>query len=546
MARKWWTLTAVCAGVFMLLLDITIVSVALPAIERGFAASLSDLEWVISVYALTLAASLLTAGSLADRFGRRRLFAIGLAAFTAASLACGLATGSTFLITARAVQGVGGAIMFATSLALLADAFRGRERGVAFGVFGAVTGAAVAVGPVVGGAITSGLSWRWIFFVNLPIGMVALAVTLLRVSESRDFRAARIDVRGFVTFSCALAALILGLINSSSDGWGSVSVITPLAAAGALLAAFTVVEARGSSPMFDLHLLRVPAFDGGLVAAFVVSASLFSLLIYVVLYLQNYLHLSPLGAGLRVLPLTLAIFVSSGVAGRLTTRVPRRLLIGAGFALVGVGLLLMAGLTTTSDWTHLLPGMILAGLGSGLVNVPLASTAVGVVEPARAGMASGINSTLRQVGIATGVAALGSLFASQIQSSITARLSGTALASRASELAHAFSSGGAGSAVASTPGSLRVLVAAAGQSAFVNGLDLILVVGAVVAFAGAIGSLALVRERDFVGTGLGQTEEVAAYEVRYLDSTPLAGSAPIRQGVHWLADHDPGSIEISG
>ncbi|MGD1053997.1 MAG: MFS transporter [Candidatus Dormibacteria bacterium] len=500
MARKWWTLTAVCAGVFMLLLDVTIVSVALPAIERGFSVPLSDLEWVISAYALTLAAFLLTAGSLADRFGRRRMFAIGLGAFTSASLLCGLASDATFLIIARGVQGVGGAIMFATSLALLADAFRGRERGVAFGVFGAVTGAAVAVGPVVGGGITTGLSWRWIFFVNLPIGVAALSVTLLRVAESRSPHATTIDLPGFVTFTCALAALVVGLINSSADGWSAVPVIAPLAAAAALLCVFVIIEARSDAPMLDLHLLQLPAFDGGLVAAFAISASIFSLLIYLVLYLQNYLGLSPLGAGLRVLPLSLAIFASAGVAGRLTVRVPRRLLIGSGFGLVGAGLLLMSGLTTSSGWAHLLPGMIVAGLGAGLVNVPLASTAVGVVEPARAGVASGINSTLRQVGIAAGVAALGSIFAASIQSAVTARLIGTALRSRASELAHAVSTGGAASAIASTPAPLRGLIVAAGRSAFVSGLDLIMIVGAVVAFAGSIGSLALIRERDFVAT----------------------------------------------
>ena len=498
MARRWWALTAVCVGVFMLLLDITIVSVALPSIERGFSASLSDLEWVVSVYALTLAAFLLTAGSLADRFGRRRLFAIGLGGFTAASLCCGLATGTASLIAARAVQGVGGAVMFATSLAILADAFRGRDRGVAFGIFGAVTGAAVAVGPVLGGAITSGLSWRWIFFVNLPVGALALTMTLLRVPESRDPRAARPDLAGFTSFSGALAGLIFALIRSADDGWTSVTVIAPLAAAVALLVAFIVIETRRRAPMLDLRLLRVPAFDGGLVGAFAISASLFSLLIYLVIYLQNYLGLSPLAAGLRLLPLSLAAFVSAGIAGRLTSHVARRLLIAPGFALVGVGLLLMAGLTTHSPWTHLLAGMVVAGIGSGLVNVPLASTAVGVVEPARAGMASGINSTLRQVGIATGVAALGSLFASHLQSSVTRRLTGTVLSARAAAIAHAISTEGAPAVLASTPLPLRGLVASAAQPAFITSLNLILVVGGAIALVASVATLVLVRERDFV------------------------------------------------
>src|SRR6266567_2329319 len=430
-ARKWWTLAAVCTGVFMLLLDITIVNVALPDIERAFGASLSDLQWVISAYALMLAAFLLTAGSLADLYGRRLLFASGIVIFTAGSLLCGLATGSLFLTISRGAQGVGGAIMFATSLALLAQAFRGRDRGVALGLFGATTGVAVAVGPVLGGAITSGLSWRWIFFVNIPIGVAALAVTLLRVRESRDPNSSPPDLAGFVTFSSGLALLVFGLIRSTTDGWASATVRGSLIASAVLLTVFVVVERVQAAPMLDLQLLRVPTFNGGLFAAWTISASLFALLTYLVIYVQNVLGLSAVATGIRFLPLTGAIFVSAGVAGRLTTHVPRKLLIAPGFVLIGVGLLLMRGLTPASEWTHLLPGMIVAGVGAGLVNVPLVSTAVGVVEPARAGMASGINSTFRQIGIATGVAALGTIFAADIRSGVVSRLSGTPLAPRA-------------------------------------------------------------------------------------------------------------------
>ncbi len=242
MARKWWTLIAVCTGAFMLLLDITIVNVALPQIQRAFNASLSDLQWTIDAYALTLAAFLLTAGALADRFGRRRLFAIGLAIFTCGSLACGLAGGIVFLVLARAGQGVGGAIMFATALALIAQSFSGRDRAVAFGVFGAITGVAVAVGPVLGGVITTGISWRWIFFVNIPVGLTALLVTLSRVDEWRSPSAARLDLAGFLTFSGGLAGLVFGLIRSAPDGWGSTTVVLSLSAAVLLLLAFVFVE----------------------------------------------------------------------------------------------------------------------------------------------------------------------------------------------------------------------------------------------------------------------------------------------------------------
>ena len=292
MARRWWTLIAVSTGVFMLLLDITIVNVALPDIQRAFHASLSDLQWTIDAYALTLAAFLLTAGSLADLFGRRRLFAVGLAVFTLGSLACGLADGALTLVLARAGQGVGGAIMFATSLALIAQAFRGRERALAFGLLGAITGVAVAIGPVLGGVLTSDLSWRWIFFVNLPIGVFALLVTLTRVEESRNPAAKRPDIIGFLTFSTGLAALTFGLISSNDDGWASLTVAGSLAAAAVLLASFLVAERVQREPMFDLALLRVPTFGGGLAAALAVNGSLFALLTYLILYFQQVLGLS--------------------------------------------------------------------------------------------------------------------------------------------------------------------------------------------------------------------------------------------------------------
>ena len=261
MARKWWTLTAVVAGMFMLLMDVTIVNVALRQIQKAFGASMPDLQWIIDAYALTLAALLLTAGALADRFGRRITFAAGTAIFTA-GLLCGLATGPLDLALSRAGQGVGGAVMFATSLALLSDAFRGKDRGIAFGVFGAVTGVAVATGPVIGGVITSGLSWRWIFLVNVPVGVATIAVTLAKVAESRDPGAGRPDWLGFASFSAALAALVYGLI-STGGGWGSVKVIASPGAAAGLLAAFVIIELAQRRPMMNLSLFRVPTFTGG-------------------------------------------------------------------------------------------------------------------------------------------------------------------------------------------------------------------------------------------------------------------------------------------
>jgi EmrB/QacA subfamily drug resistance transporter len=520
MAPKWWTLTAVVAGMFMLLMDVTIVNVALPQIQKAFGASLPDLQWVIDAYALTLAALLLTAGALADRFGRRITFAAGTAIFTAGSLLCGLATGPLDLALSRAGQGIGGAVMFATSLALLSDAFRGKDRGVAFGVFGAITGVAVATGPVIGGVITSGLSWRWIFLVNVPVGIATIVVTLAKVAESRDPAAGRPDWLGFVSFSTALAALVYGLISAGS-GWGSAKVIASLGAAAGLLAAFVIIELAQRRPMLDLSLFRVPTFTGGLIAAFGISASLFSLLTYIILYLQDDLGFSALGTGLRILFLTLPVFVAAGIAGRLTTVVPVRLMICAGFVLITSGLLLMRGLTAGSGWTHLIPGLIVAGAGAGLVNVPLASTAVGVVPPARAGMASGINSTLRSVGLATGIAALGAIFAGQLLSTVTRRLAGTPLAAHARAIAAGLGGPDTGGAQSGLTAAARHAVATAARAGFAGSLNTILLIGAAIAAIAAITSLTLIRGRDFAAEPAAPGSDTGA------GSSQLTVAAPV-------------------
>jgi EmrB/QacA subfamily drug resistance transporter len=501
MERKWWTLTAVSAGMFMLLLDISIVIVALPAIQHELGGTLSDLQWVIDAYALSLAALLLTAGSLADLRGRRTVFAVGIGIFTAGSLLCGLAPSTLFLTVARAGQGIGGAIMFSTSLALLANAFKGRDRGIAFGIWGAIAGIAVAIGPVVGGAITSGLSWRWIFLVNVPIGAATLAATLLRVDESRDPGARRPDLLGFATFSSALFLIVYGLIESGTRGWGSAVVVGCLAGGAGLMAVFFVCEVSQRRPMLDLSLLRVPTFVGGLTTAFTLSAGMFAVLAYLVIYLQDLLHFSAVGSGVRLLAITGAMFVMSGVAGRLTGRVPARLLIGPGLVLIGVGLLLMRGITPSSSWTHLLAGMIVAGIGSGLVNVTLASTAVGVVHPSRAGMASGVNSTSRQVGYAAGIAALGTLLATDVRNTVVGDLRHSPFAHASRRLAEAISSGNAAHAISHAPASARPRLGAVALGAFTSSLNELLLVAAIVSFAGGVFAFVLIRQRDFVQPG---------------------------------------------
>jgi EmrB/QacA subfamily drug resistance transporter len=505
MERRWWTLIAIAMGVFMLLIDVTIVNVALPDIGRDLESSFSDLEWVVNAYSLMLAASLLVAGSLADLVGRRRVFVGGLVVFCVASLGCGLAGTPLVLNLLRGVQGIGGGMMFATSLALIAQAFHGPDRGIAFGVMGAVTGAAVAVGPLLGGLLTDGLGWEWIFFVNLPIGAIAGFLTLTKVSESRDPHPAGIDWIGAVLFSVALFLGIFGLVRGNAEGWGSTQIVGCLAGSVVLLVLFVLVELRREHPLFDLRLLRKPTFVGASMVAFCMSASLFSIFLYLTLYLQGVLDYGPLEAGLRFLPITGLMLLVGPIAGRLSAIVPVRALLGAGLLLVGVGLLLMRGVEPTSGWTVLVVGFVVAGIGSGLVNPPLASTAIGVVEPRRSGMASGINSTFRQVGIASGVAALGAVFQHHVHDELAAAAAGAPGAAgdpeRIDQLAAAVTAGQTDRALQAIPSlsaeqleRLRDLA----DATFVSGLNTLFLITAIVALVGAAGAVLLIRRQDFV------------------------------------------------
>ncbi|MFL6072505.1 MAG: MFS transporter [Mycobacteriales bacterium] len=496
MDRKWWTLLAVCAGMFMLLLDVTIVMVAQPAIQSGLHAGFSEVQWTIDAYALTLAALLLTSGALADRYGRKRLFQTGLVVFTLGSLLCGVASGPLMLILSRSGQGIGGAIMFATSLALLGHSFRGRDRGIAFGVWGAVTGVATALGPVLGGLITTYWSWRGIFLVNVPLGVFASIITAWAVTESRSPHPAPPDWPGFALQTVGLLSLVYGLIRAGEHGWSDTAVLACLAVAAAALTAFVVVERRVAAPMFDPSLLRTPTFVGGSIAAFTINGSLYAILLYLVLYLQDVLGYSALQAGLRLAIITLAQLVTATIAGRLSQRVPVRWLIGPGLSLVGIGLILMTGLTGDSSWTHFIPGFIVAGLGGGLVNPPLASTAIGVVPPHRAGMASGMNSTFRQVGIATSVAALGSLFTGAMQRHLTSTLPAS-LTGSAPHVATLARLGETGRLLATLPPGTRHQTAAAITASFAAGINELAIVTGALALTGALCALTLIRPKDF-------------------------------------------------
>ncbi len=497
MERKWWTLIAACTAVFMLLLDVTIVNVALPDIQQDLGSSFSDLQWVVDAYALMLAALLLTAGALADQFGRRRLFVIGLGVFTASSLLCGLAQSPIMLNLSRGAQGVGGAIMFACSLSLIAQAFRGRDRATAFGIFGAVTGGAVAIGPLAGGALTEGLGWQWIFIVNVPIGLTAIAVTLRRVSESRDPDAGGIDLPGLATFSGALFMLVFALVRGNDKGWGSPQIVALLAGAALLLVLFVVVERRARRPMLDFELFGKPSFAGAALVAFCLSSGMFAMFLYLTLYLQNVLGYGPLQSGLRFLPLSLLAFVAAPVAGKLSDRVPVRLLMGVGLTLVGAGLLLMGGLDASSKWTGLLAGLLIAGVGIGMVNPPLAATQIGVVAPQRSGMASGIGNTFRQVGIATGIAGLGAVFQHAVATKTAAALV-DAHVRLGGGVGGALSSGRVGQVLRTVPPAKRHAAAQALTTGFTGALNELLIIAAVVSFVGALGAFVLVRSSDFV------------------------------------------------
>ena len=509
MERKWWTLLVVCISIFMLLLDITVVNVALPEIQRDLDADFSHLQWVVDAYALTLAALLLTAGSLADRYGRRLIFAGGLVMFVAASLLCGLSTSPTMLDLSRGLQGIGGAAMFATSLALLAQEFEGRERATAFAVWGATTGLAVAIGPLVGGALVDGIGWEWIFYVNIPIGALCVWITMTKVRETRDPSQGGVDLPGVITFSVALFCLVFALIRGNSEGWGSGVIVGLLIASVGFFIAFVGFERRVANPMFDLQLFRKPTFTGASIVAFSLSASMFAMFLYVTLYMQNVLGYTALETGWRFLPLSLLSFFAAAISGRLSERVPVRYLMSGGLLAVAVGLLLMHGIEIDSKWTTLLAGFIFAGIGIGLVNPPLASTAIGVVRPQQSGMASGINTTFRQVGIATGIAALGAVFQARVESKLI-DIAPPQFASRADQLAEGIASGGSKQAIAEAPPGARGQITEAANQAFISGFNTILLLGVAIAVAGAISALVLVRRRDFVAAPEAEAAPAAA------------------------------------
>jgi EmrB/QacA subfamily drug resistance transporter len=458
--RKWWTLAAVAFGLFMIMLDNTVVNVALPSIEKDLHISISELEWIVTAYALVFAALLITGGKLADLFGRRRIFVIGLVIFTASSLACGLATSAGMLIGARAVQGIGAALMNPATLSIITATFPPKQRGQAIGIWAGVSALALAIGPLCGGVIVDNIGWNWIFFVNVPVGVLGIVVSQLVIRESRDTSHEQsVDVPGLLTSGAGLFALSYALIEGNRHGWASGEILGLFAASVVLLVAFVLVEHRQRLPMLDLSLFRIGSFVGANVVALLVSLGMFGVFFFVSLYVQNILGYSPTRAGATFLPMTVLIILIAPMAGKASDRVGGRWLMGGGMTLLGISLLFYqrVGLHTTF-WT-LLPAMVLGGVGMAMTMSPMTSTAMGSVPVDKAGVGSGVLNSFRQVGGSLGIALMGAIVASYT----TAR-----------------------------PGTLE------GKQQYVDGLHAALLVSAGIAFAAAVVAIVLVRVQPSV------------------------------------------------
>jgi EmrB/QacA subfamily drug resistance transporter len=488
------TLAVVCVAIFMLVLDTTIVAVALSNIQADFHSDLGSLQWVVDAYTLTLAGLLLTAATLGDRIGRRRIFLIGMGLFTFASLLCALAWSPLVLDLTRALQGVGGALLFGVGLPLIAAAFpEPRARANAIGAFGATMAGATAVGPLVGGALVNGPGWRWIFLINVPIGAAAL-VAARRIRESRAAKARAADWPAAMLLTAGLLFLLFALIRGNADGWGSARIVTLFVAAAVLLVGFLAREAMALEPMLDLRLLRKPALAGVSLAAFAMMGTLAACTSYLGLYLVNTLGYSPFEAGLRFLPLTVASFVAAPVVARLADRVPPRLTVGGSLALAAIGMWMAARLNGDSRWTVLFGGFIVAGLGLGAASAATSQAALSVVPHSRAGMATGTVNSMRQIGLAAGVAVLGAVFQNRSTAEMARQLAGTPVDhAQAGALANAVGSGVGVRVAVGAPGGARGAIAAAARTATAAGLNEILFGGALVAGVAAIIAVIVVR-----------------------------------------------------
>jgi EmrB/QacA subfamily drug resistance transporter len=410
--RKWWTLGAVAFGLFMIMLDNTIVNVALPSIQRDLNIGISELEWVFNGYALTFGVLMLTGGKLADLLGRRRIFIVGLVIFTLASLACGLASSAGMLIGARVVQGAGSALMNPATLSIIAATFPPRQRGMAIGIWAGVSAMALAIGPLVGGLITQHWSWNWIFFINVPIGILAIVVARLVIDESRDTSAEqRLDLPGLLTSAGALFALTYGLIEANTYGWTSARILSLFAVAIVGFAAFVLLEHRQRAPMLDLALFKNGTFAGANTVMLLVGLAMFGVFFYNSLFIQNVIGYSAVQTGASFLPMTVLIILVAPVAGKYSDRVGSRWLMGIGMVLLSASLFVFSRLDASSDFWNILPGLLIGGFGMALVMTPTTAAAMGSVAVDKAGVGSAVLNSMRQVGGALGIAVMGAIVA---------------------------------------------------------------------------------------------------------------------------------------
>jgi EmrB/QacA subfamily drug resistance transporter len=413
--RKWWTLAAVAFGLFMIMLDNTVVNVALPSIQRDFQTDLSELEWVVNGYALTFGVLMLTGGKLADLLGRRRMFIAGLAIFTIASLACGLATSEEFLIGARVVQGIGSALMNPATLSIIIATFPPRQRGMAIGIWAGVSALALAIGPLLGGLITEHIHWSWVFFINIPVGILAIVVARIVIAESRDTSAhQRLDLPGLIVSAVALFALTYGLIEANQHGWTSPLILTLFAIAAVGLVGFVLLEQRQRVPMLDLSLFKNPTFAGANAVMLLVGLAMFGIFLFVTLYMQNVLGYSPVQAGAAFLPMTILIVIFAPIAGKLSDRVGSRWLMCGGLLLISLSLLLDTRFDASSNFWDILPPLVVGGIGMGFAMTPTTAAAMGSVPVDKAGVGSAVLNSMRQVGGSLGIAVLGAIIASHI------------------------------------------------------------------------------------------------------------------------------------
>jgi EmrB/QacA subfamily drug resistance transporter len=486
--RRWWALGAMCFALFMIMLDNTVVNVALPSIQRGLHASTASLEWTVNAYTLSFAVLLVTGGRLGDLFGRRRVFLAGVIIFALSSGAIGFSPSDTWLVGWRAVQGAGAALMMPATLSIITNAFPPAERGKAIGTWAGVSAMALAIGPVVGGFLVQSVSWQSIFFLNLPVAAGAIVITLFAVRESRDETVERtVDVPGVLTLTIGLAALVLALVEGNSWHWGSARELVLYAVAVAGLASFAVVERRGRAPMVDFSFFRSRTFLGANIVAFIVSFAMLAMFFFLALYLQNIRHYSPLQAGLRFLPSTLMIVLIAPVAGRLADRIGPRPLITFGLLSVSGALFWQSHLTVSSGYGTLLPGLVLMGIGMAFVMSPMSTAAMNSVEQTKAGVASGILSMSRMVGGTFGVAVLGAMVSTLGRSKIDQLLPGAPADARA-RLAGSLGSGGVLHGVS-------VQAIDASQRAFVYALQYGLRLGSAVALVGAVLAWTLIASR---------------------------------------------------